>query len=144
MAYVLCLKPLHVISLSGHSLLLEDKLVPQPVPDETMPELMKLGCVPCDEHGNVIVTGVPLAVRRMENEDIPLYHDYARTKEREPPTVSEEMQIDAAVKAAFDAKDTSLIDVKHGFPKVYAVSERAGFKVTRLQIVASCKRLGYC
>lgn len=145
MAYVLCLKPLHVVSITGHSLLLDEKLAPQKVPDETLPELMKLGCVPCDEEGNVIVTGVPLAVRRMKHEDLPLYHTHeSLKKEVEPPTVSEEMKIDEVVKAIVEGKDSTLIDAKHGFPKVYAVSERVGFRVTRIEIVASCKRLGYC
>jgi hypothetical protein len=146
MAYVLCLKPMHVVSLTGHSLLLEEKLAPQRVPDEVVPELLRLGCVPCDEEGNVIVTGVPLAVRRMKHEDLPLYqgHKALVANEPEPPTVSEEMKIDEAVKAIIEAKDSALMNAKLGFPKVYAVSERVGFKVTQLQIVASCKRLGYC
>ena len=142
MAYVLCLKEMHVISTTGRSLMLENKLAPQYVPDEVVPELLKVGCVQCDAEGNVLVNGQPIAVRRLQTEVIDPAPKLIPTVEREPPTVSEEMKIDAAVVALLDAGDPSTLDRVHGYPKVSHVSERCGFRVTRLQIQASCQRTG--
>lgn len=138
MAYVLCLQKMHLISVKGHSMILEDSPRPQQVPDECLPELFALGCVQCDEEGNVIVTGKPLAVRYTAPADPEL-----RAPEPGDATLAEVARIDDAVKAAVESGDKGLMDTRYGVPKVIAITERVGFKVTRAQIVDSCKRLGY-
>jgi hypothetical protein len=144
MAYVLCLMDMHVVSLTGHSLALQNKLAPQQVPDVVVPELLARGCVQCDVEGNVLVNGTPLAVRRM-TLDVPQVSvgNDAEKRMETPMVISDEMKIDAAVAEAIAAKDQSLMDRRLGIPKVIAISEKVQFRVSKTQILASCKRLGY-
>ena len=132
MAYVLCLKQMQVISVTGVTLMMSDRLGPQQVPDQVLPELLARGCVQCDEHGNVLVNGIPLAVGRLTGEEAPLAVGLSRDE-----------QIDAAVQAVLTGADPKNIGKLDGMPLTFAVSELAGFKVSKVEILASVKRLGY-
>ena len=131
MAFVLCLKKMQVISLTGTTLMMSDKLGPQSVPDAVLPELLARGCVQCDEAGNVLVNGIPLSVAPVAPE----------TEQVEEVDVEE--LIDTVVAELINGADPSVLGKVDGVPKTFAVSERVGRKVSKLEILASVKRLGY-
>lgn len=133
MAHVLCLKPMHVISVTGISLELQASMGPQLVPDRVVPELQARGCVECDERGRVLVNGIPLGVHKISDEAAPV----------DLPQESREAVIDNAVTQVIATGDKTLRSQKDGAPKTFAVSELAGFRVTTVEIHESLKRLGY-
>lgn len=134
MAYVLCLKNMRVISRTGISMALESKMEPQRVPDALLPELISSGCVQCDEHGNILVHGIPLAVRRLGD---------AAPADEPQPTFDREAAIDAAVKSLIEGADPKNLNKVNGFPKVFAVRVIVGFQVSKDEVEASVRRLGY-
>lgn len=136
MAYVLCLKDTHLISRSGRSLHLKASLDPQRVPDQCVWELISRGCAPCNEQGQILISGTPFNVTPVvEKEPEP-----APEVEVEP---TREDLIDAAVKVAIEEGPEADISLKTGLPKVGPVSHRVGFKVNAEEVRKSVKRLGY-
>lgn len=134
MAFILCYTPLRISSKSGHVALLTASREPQHIPEDLVPDAVLQGCVRCNEEGHVLVTGTPVVVRAVG----------AAPEKRDPPAdlPVREQAITAAVKTVIESPSPTEITTT-GIPRVFAISERCGFKVSQSEVLAALKQLGF-